>query len=115
MPGIFDAINNPNSGENDITVPPSFMDGLFLMSVAGIRTNAQLKTLLETELQRSITADEQQDLTEILSYINAGVGESGKIARLHRFTAVAGIWETGQGAITESEARTMTGVPFTIA
>lgn len=112
MPGIFDVINNPNTPEGQRTAAPSFMDGLLLMKVSGIRTDAELRTLLESEIERTLTADEISDLVAIASYIAAGTGEAGKVARLHRFTAVCGIWETGQGGITESEARAMTGVPF---
>jgi hypothetical protein len=112
MAGIFDVINNQNTPEGARTAAASFMDGLFLMKVSGIRTNAELRAILESEIERTLTAEEIQDLLDVVTYIEAGTGESGKVARLHRFTAVAGIWETGQGNITEAEARAMTGVTF---
>ena len=68
--------------------------------------------MLEAEIGRTLTTEEVNDLLAIADYIDAGTGEAGKVARLHRFTAVAGIWETGQGGITEAEARQMTGVTF---
>ena len=112
MAGIFDIMNHPGTGEGDVTLAQSFFDGLFLMYVAGIRTTAELRTITETQLGRSLTSEEASDLLAVANYINAGAGEAGVIARLHRFNAVAGIWETGQGGITEAEARTMTGVTF---
>ena len=109
MAGIFDIMNHPGTGENDITLPQSFFDGLFLMSVAGIRTSAQLRTLIEDKMGRTLLQAEIDDLTAVIAYVQAGTGEAGKIARLHRFTSVSGIWETGQGNITEAEARMMMG------
>lgn len=112
MSGIFGIMNHPGTGESEVTLPQSFFDGLFLMYVAGVRTPQQLRDVAETALGRSLTSEEASDLLDVANYIASGSGESGKIARLHRFNAVAGIWETGQGGITEAEARTMTGVIF---
>ena len=112
MSGIFDAINHPGTGENDVTLPPSFIDGLLLMKISGIRTNQQLLAIFEGALQRSATNDEISDLLDIVGYIEAGANEAQMVARLHRFTAVCGIWETGQGNLTEAEGRTITGVTF---
>lgn len=112
MAGIFDIMNHPGTGEGEVTLAQSFFDGLFLMAVAGIRTNQQLREITESAIGRTLSPDEISDLLAVASYIQAGTGEAGKIARLHRFNAVAGIWETGQGGVTESEARAMTGVTF---
>lgn len=109
MAGIFEIMNHPGTGPDDVTLAQSFFDGLFLMSVAGIRTDQQLRTITEDAIGRALTQDEVSDLVSVINYIKAGTGEAGKIARLHRFNAVAGIWETGQGNITEAEARAMMG------
>lgn len=109
MAGIFQAMNNPGTGELERTVPPSFLNGLFMMKVAEIRSNAQLLGLLETQLGRAATPDEISDLQAIATFIEAGTGEAGKVARLQRIKAVADIWETGQGGISEAEARAMMG------
>lgn len=94
---------------------PAFLDGVLLMKVAGVRTNAQLLAEINAALAPGdpIDAEAQQDLLDIVGYIEAGTGEAGQIARLHRMSSVAGIWETGLAGITEAEARTMTGVTFT--
>lgn len=109
MAGIFDVINNPNNTESSITVSPAFVGGIFMMSIAGIRTNGQLRTLLETELDRTLVQAEIDDFTDLVTFIAAGTGEEGKVARLTRVVAVCRLWETGQGGISESEARTMMG------
>lgn len=106
-------MNNASAGESDIQVAPSFLSGLFVMKIAGIRTDAQLRTVFESEIGRVATTDEISDLLAIIAYIDAGLTTEAKSARLAQFNAVAGIWETGQSGITEAEARTLTGATFT--
>ena len=115
MAGIFDRMNHPGTGESEVTMAPAFMCGVLMMSVAGIRTGPQLLAEINATLEPGppLDSEAQDDLVDIAAYINSGTGEAGKMARLDRFCATAGIWETGLAGITEAEARTMTGVTFT--
>ena len=114
MAGIFDRMNRPGTGETEKTLTPNFLCGILTMRVANTRNNAALLTAINDELapDANLDAAAQQDMLDIADYIDDGTGEAGKVARLSRFCYVAGIWEQGWAGITESEARTMTGVTF---
>ena len=114
MAGIFDRMNHQPHSLDERRLAPAFMCGVLMMRVAGIRTNAQLLNEINAALAPGppLDAVSQTDLTAIAAYIDAGTGEAGKMARLDRFCAMAGIWETGLAGITEAEARIMSGVTF---
>lgn len=115
MSGVFDRMNHQPPPVSERRLAPAFMCGTLMMSVAGIRTNQQLLGNINDALLPGdpLDAEATQDLLDVVAYITAGTGEAGKMARLDRFCAMAGIWETGLSDITEAEARTMSGVTYT--
>ena len=115
MAGIFDRMNHQGTGPGEVTLAPAFLCGILMMKVAGVRNNAQLLTETNNALAPGspLDSEAEQDLLDVVGYIDAGTGESGKMARLDRFCAMAGIWETGLAGVTEAEARTMSGATFT--
>ncbi len=114
MSGIFDRMNRQGKPLGEVTIAPANLQGLLLLKLSGLRTNAQLRDDVNASLAPGpvLSVVAETELLDFASYISSGTGEAGQLARLSRIHAVAGIWETGQGSITEAEARTMTGVTF---
>ena len=115
MSGIFDRMNNPAVPGETKSLSPAFLSGVLILKNSGLRNEAQLLADINAQLDAGnpLDAEAQQDLIDVAGYIAAGTGEAGQVSRLHRLESAAGIWETGQGSITEAEARTITGVTYT--
>lgn len=114
MSGIFDRVNAPGNGsETEPTLAPANVCNAIWLSVTNIRTNAQLLAEINASLNTPLNAESQQDLLDMIGYVEGGTGEAGQVARLQRICIVLAGYETGFSNLTEAEARQATGVTYT--
>lgn len=111
MPGIFERING--SAGNDAKLSPEVLTTAVWLRVAGSRTGGQLLTGLNSILDSDLNAQAQQDMLDIVAYVEAGSTIEQKTNRLAWIRNVLAGYETGVFNITEAEARTAMQVNWT--